>query len=372
MAAEAQAEVQALLSFLTREAKVPLAAALPKYNLMRAQGLISPHAIAKADVAVIKSIFADDKTVKQVVNAAKRLSNPKKRAASAIDSTIPTAKHVKTEAGREDVLQLPTTDLSLDDLRKRAIETNRAPLFLAYAFILSKYTLPEQPISSRLSLAQAVTSAGAQSKAKFIGLTNSTAEDEGWADGQPKVKLMGRQVAVMRRYVEVAEPESVTDTKEESKVTSLDEIPAHNHQAFWGIDLAALRKSNTPLVTGKVGSGLPIQRPEAARSYLLRSINLVEEDPEPEIKQEESPKARPKKMSAAAVNTRKEQAVAMLLKCIDYVCQSWASTLTTDELDRRACSWYATVRPAVEDGQAGWGQKGRIRLSTILDLAREA
>ena len=369
MASEAQAEVQALLSFLTREAKIPLAAALPKYNLMRQHELTTPDAIAKSDVSIVKSIFTDEKTVKQVVNAAKRLSNPKKRAAStAAGSTTAKNVRVKTETDQEEALQLPITELSLDDLRKRVIETNRAPLFLAFSYVLSKYTLSEQPISSRLSLAQAVTSAGAQSKAKFIGLTSSTAEDEGWADGQPKVKLMGRKIAVMRRYVEVAEQKVKSEDSESSN------SPQQHHEAFWGIDLDALKKSNTPLVTGNRGSaGLPIQRPEAARSYLLRSINLVDDLdlPEDNIKQE-SAKAKSKKPSAAEQALKREQAVAMLLKCIDHVCQSWTPTLTTDELDRRASSWYATVRPSVDGGQAGWGQRGKVRLSTILDLAREA
>jgi len=377
MAAQAQAEVQALLAFLTREAKLPLSAALPKYNLLRTHGLTAPDAIAKADVDLLKSIFADDRVVKQVHNAAKRLSNPKKRAAST--SLSSPAKLPKTTEDKEAQLALPQTDLAIDDLRTKTIESNRAPLFLAFAFTVSKFTLPDQPLSSRLSLAQAVTSAGAQSKAKFIGLADSTAEDEGWAEGQPKLKIMGREIAVMRRHIAAPEEtETGTETQDGERSVAAD-TPHTAHQAFWGIDLEALKKSNGPLVAGKLGANLgpPIHRPEAARAYLLKSIDLSITDAdgvhETTTKTEEpSSPAKSKKMSAADKAARREQAVAMLLKSIEHVCASWASTLTRDELDRRASSWYVKVRPEVQGGQAGWGQRGRVPLRVIVDLAKDA
>lgn len=374
MAAQAQAEVQALLAFLTRDARLPLAAALPKYNQLRARGLTAPDAIAKADTHTLKSVFGDDKVVKQVHNAAKRLSNPKKRAASASSSLSSADKLPKTAHDVEAQLLFPSTDVSIDELRSKTIETNRAPLFLAFAFILSKFTLPEQPISSRLSLAQAVTSAGAQSKAKFIGLADSTAEDEGWAEGQPKLKIMGRQIAVMRRHI--AAPEDA-ETQDSERTVAAD-TPLTSHEAFWGIDLEALKKSNGPLVPGKQGGnvGPPIHRPEAARAYLLKSIDLAALDGDGEHEtgaktEEPSSPAKSKKLSAADKAARREQAVAVLLKSIEHVCASWATTLTLEELDRRASSWYIKVRPEVQRGQAGWGQRGRISLRDIVDLAKD-
>lgn len=371
MAADAQAEVQALLAFLTRDAKVPLAAAMSKYNVLRQQGLTTPAAIAKSDIDTLKSIFNDDKTVKQVHSAAKRLSNPKKRAASSSSSTP--AKHVKRSEDQEEHLKLPETDLSLDQIRQSTIETNRAPLFLAFAFTVSKYTLPGQPLSSRLSLAHAVTSAGAQSKAKFIGLTNTTAEDEGWAQGQPKVRLMGREIAVMRRHVPAPLAKEHSDDLKSEETSDLGMA----HEAFWGIDLEALKKSNGPLVAGKLSgsAGPPIHKPESARSYLLKSIELskteMREEHEVIIKTEERPSpTKGKKISVAERTAQKEQAVAMLLKAIDHVCASWHSSLTNDEMNRRAGSWYANVRPEVEGGQAGWGQRGIVPLKDIIDLAK--
>ena len=96
-------------------------------------------------------------------------------------------------------LELP---LCMDEERisKTVIETNRAPLVLAFAVELLRYTMPEQPLSSRLSLAQAVVSANSRSKAVSIGLEKGpSADEEGWAEGQPRVTIMGRTIAVLKR-----------------------------------------------------------------------------------------------------------------------------------------------------------------------------
>lgn len=378
-AAAAQAEVQALLSFLTRDAKLPLATGLSKVNALRKNSLSTPDAIAKAGAETLKSVLADEKVAKQVHTAAKRVSNPRKRSASSSLSSH--SKQVKTEGNPEAHLALPVTDVSIDDLRSRTIETNRAPLFLAFAFCLATYTLPDQPLSSRLSIAQAVTSAGAQSKAKYIGLTNSTAEDEGWAQGQPKVRLMGREVAVMRRHIPVPLVKKEAVVKDEGNIET---ISHETQEAFWGIDLEALKKSNGPLVAGQGSSGPPMHKPESAKAYLLKSIDLIEEtaaEQETVIKSETateivvkteelSSPAKAKKLTAAGKAARREEAVAMTLKAIDYALASWKDSLTLEELDRRAGSWYTTVRPDVEYGQAGWGQRGRVELSKIIYLAK--
>lgn len=78
--------------------------------------------------------------------------------------------------------------------------TNRAPLLLAFATELLRYTMPEQPPSSRLSLAQAVVSANSRGKAVSIGIEKGpSADEEGWGHGQPRVRIMGREVTVLKR-----------------------------------------------------------------------------------------------------------------------------------------------------------------------------
>lgn len=96
-------------------------------------------------------------------------------------------------------LELP---LCMDEERisQTVIETNRAPLVLAFAVELLRHTMPDQPLSSRLSLAQAVVSANSRSKAVSIGLEKGpSADQEGWGEGQPRVKVMRREIAVLKR-----------------------------------------------------------------------------------------------------------------------------------------------------------------------------
>src|ERR1700761_8113818 len=96
----AAAEVQALLRFLTKDARIPLVEAMPKINALRKLQLNTPEHIASADDADLKSVFADEKVLKQVINAAKRASNPKKRKLA--QSSSPASKRAKTESDAVD------------------------------------------------------------------------------------------------------------------------------------------------------------------------------------------------------------------------------------------------------------------------------
>ena len=343
---------------------------------------LSAESIARTDQATLHGVFPDEKLAKQILSAAKRVSNPKKRSAGSATSSSPSAKRSRAshgDAGRgsnrdiEVELALPATDASEDELSEITLQTNRAPLVLAFAVTLLKYTMPEQPLSSRLSLAQAVVSANSQSKARSIGLeTSKSAEEEGWAQGQPKAKVMNREIAVMRRgeysMGEVANEGASQVTVQEEQHSS------PKHTAFWGLDVEALRKANGPLVAGKSGTGhssLPIHGPEAARSYLLKSFTpIAREGGDGSVEaRKESPPAG-KKATAAQLAAEKEEAAGRLLKALDMLYDSWASIMGRDELDRRAWSWYLHVRPDVAQGQAGWGQKGRVKLADILKLRR--
>ena len=61
----------------------------------------------------------------------------------------------------EKALSLPLSR-GFKDFSNAGILTNRAPLVLAFALTVSKYTMPEQPLSSRLSFVQAVVSANSR------------------------------------------------------------------------------------------------------------------------------------------------------------------------------------------------------------------
>lgn len=342
---------------------------------------LSPSEIAKADFESLKGLFGDEKVARQVLNAAKRAS--KKRSFSeASTSAVPAPappKRARSSYGESIVfdpatfeasLALPQAHVGEEQLKDTVVYTNRAPLVIAFAVSLLKYTMPEQPLSSRLSLAQAVCSANSQSKAKYIGLQKTnTAEEEGWGEGQPLIRVLGREIRVMKRW-----GYSWTDEREASPASSQGTIQGDtevegkqapgtlDEPALWGVDLEALKKSNGPVTIGdrkSSASDLPIYKPQSTRAYIMKAF-----DSKPT-----QDKQSPTKKNAASV---KEQNLGMLLRALDMLYQSWSSTLSKEDLDKRAWSWYVSVRPEVKAGAAGWGGKGNVALSDILELRRPA
>jgi hypothetical protein len=164
-------------------------------------------------------------------------------------------------------------------------------------------------------------------------------------------------------------------------------------EAVWGLDLEAMK--NKAGTAGSMSSrsyeagvvGMPIHRPEAAKSYLYKSfatrIETAEDkegsrgsstnegqDAPPTSRKTSTSTATPKKKTAKALELEKEENVARLLGAIRLLCDSWADHLSPSDLDRRAWNWYVAVRPEVESGPSGWGAKGPLKLSDILALRR--
>jgi hypothetical protein len=366
--------------------------------------------LAKADFDRLKRIFGDEKLARQVLNAAKRVS--KKRTSS--DASAPTAapaqalKKAKASYGQplnaaefEASLALPDAELDEDVLKSAAVFTNRAPLVLAFAVMLLKHTMPEQPISSRLSLAQAVVSMNSKTKAVHVGLDRERpAEDEGWGEGQPLIRIMGRDVRVMKRWGYEWEDSSTQETikeeavkQESSPQTTVKQEPSSqktvkaepstqgtvkaepstqesrakshhtNEPALWGVDLEALKRANSSAAgLHKSSSQLPIYTAQSARAYLLKSF----ETPKGE------PGSAPVKRTAASIAAEKARNLGLLLGALELLYQSWADVLGREELDKRAWGWYVHTRPDVASGAAGWGGKGVVKLADILGLRRHA
>ncbi|KAF1959654.1 hypothetical protein CC80DRAFT_545100 [Byssothecium circinans] len=389
-------DVQNVLRFLSQDAKVPLAQAMSKVKDLQSSKLITPSEIAKADFDSLKTLFGDEKLARQVLNAAKRVT--KKRTSSDISTATVSDSPVKKPklssepimdpASYEASLVLPEVHMDADELRDTVVYTNRAPLVLAFAVTLLKYTMPAQPPSSRLSLAQAVCSANSQSKAKSIGIQRGmTADEQGWGEGQPQIRVMGREIRVMKRWgYEWKEDEPVAstqgtlvDTEETqqpeskpriSRVATDETVMADTQATFideeepalWGVDLEALKRSNGPVTVGdrkESASGLPIYKPESTKAYLMKAFEL-----------KSAAGGRP--ASGKKAMAAKEQNLAMLLRALDLLYESWACILSNEELDNKAWSWYVEVRPEVKAGAAGWGGKGDIPLSKVLDLRRPA
>ena len=258
----------------------------------------------------------------------------------------------------EKSLALPTSTASEQELEQIVLVTNRAPLVLAFTVTLLKYTMPNQPLSSRLSLAQAVVSLNSKSKAISLGIeTGKTAEDEGWEEGQPVVKVMGREVKVMKRPdYKWKEGSQDKDTSEaEGSVNA--ECQEDTEPALWGLDLESWKRSKG------TGGQMPIYTAQSARSYLLRSFDIDSSSGgDGEAK---------KKRSGAQVAADKEHNLGLLLSALESLYDSWAPHLETAELDRRAWGWYVRVRPEVESGPAGWGGKGPVKIANILALRRQ-
>ena len=368
----AATDLQALLRFLSQDAKVPLASAMGKVKELQKANLDTPEKISKAKGDEIKTIFSDEKIAKQVLTAAKRVA--KKRAAGddATASSSPRKKSKKDEslfseepsspAEIEAALALPTSTDAEEDLKEVVLFTNRAPLALAFVLTLLKYKMPEQPLSSRLSLAQGYIGVTSKARALYLGIdAGKSAEEEGFGEGQPSVWITGKEIRVLRRWGYEWKDEGDDDDGEAEE----DKGPA-----LWALDLEALKKSNTlnsAPALGRVSNGgtsnLPIHTPQSARSYLFKAFDTAPSEQQADA---------PKKQSAAARVAEKERNLGKLLRALDMLYESWATTITPEDLDKRTWGWYVKVRPAVAEGAAGWGGKNTLKLSDILALRREA
>ncbi len=227
--------------------------------------------------------------------------------------------------------------------------------------------MPHQPLSSRLSLAQAYVSTNSRKKAVSIGLeSGKSAEEEGWGQGNPVVKVMGKDIRVMKRWGydwKEMEEKATNGSNENDESDELNADDASEEPALWGLDTEALKKSQkTSVTSSEPGANMPIYVPQSARAYILKSF-----DTPGNSNASASSKSTVAPSEKAA---EKERNLGLLLAALDLLYQSWASFLSTDELDRRSWSWYIKVRPEVADGVAGWSGKGEVKLSSILDLRR--
>ncbi|KAK8199797.1 hypothetical protein IWZ00DRAFT_495939 [Phyllosticta capitalensis] len=371
-------DLPALLRFLTQEAKIPLSTAMSKVQELQKVHLSSAAEISKSKIGTVQDVFQDEKLAKQVLSAAKRVN--KKRTSGDISTESLANKKKRAEhppdnpAAVEASLELPEPITDEDQLQNTVLITNRAPLLLAFAVHLLKYTKPEQPPSSRLSLAQAVVSANSKTKAVSIGLDKGkTAEQEGWGEGHPTAKVMDREIHVMKRWgyewqskdddeKPGSEKKAQMADQEVTERTELQAPPQGDERPpLWGVDLEALRTKAGPSRQGTSNpSGLPVHNAESARAYLLKSFNSASGDD----------KKATTKQSAASKQAEKEHNLALLLGALDLLIRSWSKTLNSQDLDKRAWSWYTAVRPEVSGGAAGWGEKNQIKLSALLDLRK--
>ena len=389
-------ELQALLRFFSQEAKVPLATAMGKVKDLQSANLDSPEKIAKAKIEDIRVIFSDEKVAKQILASAKRVA--KKRVAGG--DTAPSPRKKKKEslfaedatspAEIEASLELPSSASDEDELSNTVLFSNRAPLALAFVFTLLKYTMPEQPLSSRLSLAQGYIGVTSRARAVYLGLeSGKSAGEEGYGKGHSTVNITGKEITVLKRWgyewkkqqasneqatqgtlqAESQDSDQERDAENETDAAN-NGIQVEDQPPLWALDLEALKKSNRheqPVISNQKYSGsnstLPIHTPQAARAYLLKAFNTP-----PEIGGQNH--GTTKKPSAAAKVAENERNLGKLLTALGMLYESWAVTLSPEELDKRTWNWYVRVRPQVADGAAGWGGKNTLKLADILVMRR--
>jgi len=244
-------------------------------------------AIATADLKTISTAINDPKAAKSLQTACKtQLKNPSLKRPS--DSSLtPTSKRLKsayelssepqTPQALEASLALPQPSPDEEAISKTTIYTNRAPLVLAFSVQLLKHTMPEQPLSSRLSLGQAVVSVNSRSKAVSLGLeSGKSAEEGGWGAGQPKVRVMGREIHVLKRGgYDWKEGEKEQETNEgaggevpeKTETSKGREIVKTEGTNEWSVSAPVTSKKST-----FVARSIAITSPSQARSELQKLL----------------------------------------------------------------------------------------------------
>lgn len=210
-----QADMQDLLRlFTTGRNKIPILTAMQRVKALQMASIKpSISTVASTPLDVLQSTLSlDEKAVKSLVTACKNAGKTTgKRSASEIETASKgAAKRPKTfesayflpieqtEEELEKSLELPESVRDEERIEKTLIYTNRAPLVLAWTLQLLKYTMPGQSLSGRLSLAQALVGANSKSKAESLGLKGK-GKDEDEGESWPKVKIMGREIGVLKR-----------------------------------------------------------------------------------------------------------------------------------------------------------------------------
>ncbi|KAM0307772.1 hypothetical protein HYE67_000548 [Fusarium culmorum] len=488
-----QNDLQELIRLLTAR-KVSMMAAMGQVKALQSKNLRSIAQIADAPLATVEEALGGDAKAAKSLHTACKNHEKKSGTKRAAEDGVPTTAEVKKpklEAHRRDLdyssmsgddleatLELPLEE-NEEIIRNTTVVTNRAPLLLAFAVELLRFTMPEQPPSSRLSLAQAVVSANSRTKAISIGIEKAPPGGQEKApEGQPKISIMNRPVPVLKRggytwsgssqvtpsnassatlqssqpnpkdwttsrklssrgsvFIAHAIPITSPSTRGavvKSLMAEKPELETATHNA-WAIrtsfgnsplkqeasfddgesgcgnfllqQLRDLDISNTLVVltrwyggvmlgpdrwrlmkeclndvlssqkrTSSLNGepvwaldledknpststvGMPIHRPEGARNYILRAFASVEDSG---------------KKTVTAANEEKHENLGRVLGALRLLFASWAGTLSRDELDKRAWTWYINLRPDVDAGPAGWGAKGTLNLGKILDLRRK-
>lgn len=233
------------------------------------------------------SAIPDEKAAKALLSACKASlklgSSAKRPATESLSSSSKKQKFAyelsnepQTPAELEASLALPEPIKDEERLQEAVVYTNRAPLVLAFAVALLAYTMPEQPLSSKLSLGQAVVSLNSRSKAVSLGLQSGKgADEEGWGQGQPKVRVLGREVSVLKRsgyeWREAPEEKKKESFEKESTQStvaaqsSMEDSKVEAARGGWTVSASVTSKKST-----FVARSITVTSPSESRSELQK------------------------------------------------------------------------------------------------------
>ncbi|PQE25890.1 hypothetical protein CJF30_00000603 [Rutstroemia sp. NJR-2017a BBW] len=283
----AQSEMQDLLRLLTTgRNKLPILTAMQRVKALQSAS-ITPSISSLSTTPLpdlCSALSIDTKAAQALQNACKKaVKTPLKRPAPSSPSLESDSKRAKsayalpaaplTEEELERSLQLPESNRDEEMIAQMKIYTNRAPLVLAWVFVLLRYTMPGQGLSGRLSLAQAVVSANSKSKAENLGLRKKGEGEEVVGRGWPKVRILGREIGVLKRggygggVVKEGEQEQEVKVEElkiegEEEITNIA-VKKEDKSDQWSISNPITSKSST-----FIARSLPITSLTHARTAL--------------------------------------------------------------------------------------------------------
>ncbi|KAI6249771.1 hypothetical protein HI914_01999 [Erysiphe necator] len=203
-------DVQDLLRLLTTgRNKLPMLDAINLIKTLKSTNLHSISAIATTNFASLKNVIPDEKIAKALLTICKkhiktedkvtpkRIAKFSSSAAKRHKSMYEIIDQPQTPAELEASLSLPKPSVDEEAISKSVIYTDRTSLLLAFAFQLIKYTMPSQPLSSRLSLGQAVVSFNTDCKVAGSRIKKPNSSQQ--ISLGPKIRIMTSNISVLKR-----------------------------------------------------------------------------------------------------------------------------------------------------------------------------
>ncbi|KAK9323964.1 hypothetical protein V1517DRAFT_81828 [Lipomyces orientalis] len=312
----AAASFNDILRLLTTSCKLPLASSLPVASALIKNGLTTKELIGAKRQEELHEICPslDEQQLTKLRSVCS--ASPRKRGAPSTTGSAAVTKRGRKYAVKDrdapiddSELELPTV-LDEEIIEKTVVNVNRAPLMMVFATSVLKHQYPTYGAGSHLSLASAAAASAARKKAKSIGLLHGVTSGKGEEEnrdvpeGYRTLRAFGTiDVAIIRRG---------------------------DREGYWGLDIDAMERQAE---TGNADPEVKWIHPAQVRAYLVRAFG--------------------------------EKNLAIVNGAIELLIRSWEER-EPENWSERAWGWYVGVRPEINYGREGWGQKGTVNCKDIL------